>query len=92
MAVSFCGYVVEKLPLNIRKWGCPECGSHHDRDINASRNILFWLRDLPCQSGLRSFEPKRVNLAYAGAIKQKAPNSDARESRRLVRAASGGCQ
>ena len=32
---SNCGHVVEKLPLNIREWDCPECGSHHDRDINA---------------------------------------------------------
>ncbi len=37
---SSCGHVVEKLPLNIRDWDCPECGTHHDRDINASINIL----------------------------------------------------
>ncbi|NES67169.1 MAG: IS200/IS605 family element transposase accessory protein TnpB, partial [Okeania sp. SIO2D1] len=37
---SNCGHVVEKLPLNIREWDCPECGSHHDRDINATINIL----------------------------------------------------
>ncbi|GGA09716.1 transposase [Okeania sp. KiyG1] len=37
---SSCGHVVEKLPLNIREWDCPECGSHHDRDVNASINIL----------------------------------------------------
>ena len=37
---SSCGHTVEKLPLNIREWDCPECGSHHDRDINASINIL----------------------------------------------------
>ncbi|MDE5075998.1 MAG: zinc ribbon domain-containing protein [Trichodesmium sp. St5_bin2_1] len=30
---SNCGYVAEKLPLNIRKWDCPKCGSHHDKDI-----------------------------------------------------------
>ncbi|NEQ74353.1 MAG: IS200/IS605 family element transposase accessory protein TnpB [Okeania sp. SIO2C9] len=37
---SNCGHVVEKLPLNIREWDCPECATHHDRDINASINIL----------------------------------------------------
>jgi putative transposase len=35
-----CGHVVEKLPLNIRQWDCPKCGAHHDRDINAAKNIL----------------------------------------------------
>ncbi len=35
-----CGYIVDKLPLNIREWECPKCGMNHDRDINASKNIL----------------------------------------------------
>ncbi|MHC5595971.1 MAG: RNA-guided endonuclease InsQ/TnpB family protein [Nostoc sp.] len=35
-----CGHVVDKLPLNIREWDCPKCDTHHDRDINASKNIL----------------------------------------------------
>ncbi|MGL5062588.1 MAG: RNA-guided endonuclease TnpB family protein, partial [Microcoleus sp.] len=35
-----CGYIVEKLPLKIREWDCPNCGSHHDRDLNAAKNIL----------------------------------------------------
>jgi putative transposase len=35
-----CGFVIDKLPLNVREWECPECGTTHDRDINASRNIL----------------------------------------------------
>lgn len=35
-----CGYTVRTLPLSIREWTCPECGSAHDRDVNAARNIL----------------------------------------------------
>ena len=58
--LSICGYVVEKLPLNIRKWGCPECGSHHDRDINASINILP--AGQAVSPGSRSLWLKRVNL------------------------------
>jgi len=37
---SDCGHTVIKLPLNIRAWTCPECGSIHDRDVNAARNVL----------------------------------------------------
>jgi putative transposase len=35
-----CGHVVDKLPLNIREWECPKCQTTHDRDLNASKNIL----------------------------------------------------
>ncbi|MBU7581368.1 MAG: transposase [Nostoc sp. TH1S01] len=35
-----CGHVVDKLPLSIREWDCPNCGTHHDRDVNAAQNIL----------------------------------------------------
>lgn len=37
---SDCGHTVEKMPLKVRHWTCPECGANHDRDINAARNIL----------------------------------------------------
>ncbi|MGC4388858.1 zinc ribbon domain-containing protein, partial [Streptococcus suis] len=37
---SDCGHNSGKKPLNIRNWTCENCGSHHDRDINASINIL----------------------------------------------------
>ncbi len=37
---SCCGFVKDKLPLNVRSWECPECGTTHDRDVNAARNVL----------------------------------------------------
>lgn len=37
---SDCGYTMPKMPLSVREWLCPECGSIHDRDINAARNVL----------------------------------------------------
>jgi putative transposase len=37
---SDCGHTVSKLPLSVRSWTCPECGSIHDRDVNAARNVL----------------------------------------------------
>lgn len=37
---SDCGYTMPKMPLSVREWVCPECGSIHDRDINAARNVL----------------------------------------------------
>ena len=43
---SNCHYVVEKLPLNIREWECQNCGTKHDRDVNAAKVIL--------QQGLRN--------------------------------------
>lgn len=36
---SCCGHVVDQLPLDIREWDCPKCGTHHDRDGNAALNI-----------------------------------------------------
>lgn len=37
---SDCGQRHRSLPLKIRQWTCPTCGTSHDRDVNAARNIL----------------------------------------------------
>jgi putative transposase len=36
---SDCGYKLEKLPLSVRDWICPQCGCIHDRDVNAAVNL-----------------------------------------------------
>ena len=35
-----CGHVLDALPLYIRTWTCPTCGTVHDRDHNAAKNVL----------------------------------------------------
>ena len=66
---SNCGYIVEKMPLKIREWECPNCGTHHDRDLNASKNILAaGLAVLVCGASVRPEQSKSVK---ATAKKQK---------------------
>ncbi|MFM7580827.1 MAG: RNA-guided endonuclease InsQ/TnpB family protein [Microcystaceae cyanobacterium] len=64
-----CGHMVEKMPLNVREWQCPSCETSHDRDVNASKNILAaGLAVSVCGATVRPEQSKSVK---AGAMKQK---------------------
>jgi putative transposase len=55
---NHCLNVVESLSLDVRQWTCKNCGSRHDRDINASINIRDeGMRILASGTGATAYRP-----------------------------------
>jgi len=64
---SNCGWVNQDLTLNIREWTCPSCGEKHDRDFNASKNILKQGLKILSVSGIESdIKQKQVEALPLG--------------------------
>jgi putative transposase len=61
---STCGHRDGKKPLRIRTWTCPDCGTFHDRDWNAAKNIRY--------------EGHRIRRAHQTARPTPGPGAPAR--------------
>ncbi|WP_406428087.1 RNA-guided endonuclease InsQ/TnpB family protein [Streptomyces sp. NBC_00147] len=66
---STCGAVQDKMPLGVRTWTCDGCGTAHDRDVNAAKNLLAAGRAVAaCGAGVR---PQRSSPGGQSAKKQE---------------------
>jgi putative transposase len=66
---SACGHLLDELKLSTRAWTCPGCGTLHDRDLNAAKNIAAaGLAVTACGDGVRHPGP----LVMRPSAKQEA--------------------
>ncbi|MFD8777242.1 RNA-guided endonuclease InsQ/TnpB family protein [Streptomyces sp. NPDC059916] len=65
---SSCGALADEMPLSVRTWTC-ECGTTHDRDVNAAKNLLAAGQAVTaCGAGVR---PQRSSPGGQSAMKQE---------------------
>jgi putative transposase len=78
---SECHYINDNLTLKDREWDCPSCGTNHDRDINAAKNILIQGINILSGSGTESdIKQKPVEaLRLRKSVKQESHESLVRE-------------
>jgi putative transposase len=59
---SCCLHAQASMPLSVRSWRCDQCGTLHDRDVNAAKNIR--------QEALRMIAAGTAGTANGGTVRQ----------------------
>lgn len=65
---SCCGHINKAVVLGVKDWTCPKCGTHHDRDDNAAKNIKAVGLTVSAHGGT-------ARPVKASALKGKSPRS-----------------
>ncbi|MFH1454576.1 MAG: RNA-guided endonuclease TnpB family protein [Armatimonadota bacterium] len=71
---NVCGFVFKELQLSQRSWNCTDCGSIHDRDINAANVILSVGQDMPELTPVERLAPTSsvLSMKQVSSVKQEA--------------------
>jgi putative transposase len=88
---SACDHKLEELSLSTRRWECPACKAHHDRDENAALNILRW----GLEKALRRGTPEVTSGesgALAGGPTRKGKGLRRNSARKALRERTGNVE
>ena len=78
---SSCSHLMAEMSLNVREWTCPYCGTVHDRDINAAKNIL--IQGLNILSGCGTQSDIKQKQQEASSIEESMNAETAKSSSSL---------